>query len=84
MLLDKWNSQEVTHVSIMVRILERGITLVHPSGNKSDEKTCLFFLAVFEMKYTGAVFSTSLNFIHRFELVKLSCNQKKNQGRSQP
>ena len=38
----------------MACILKRGITLMHPySGNKSDEKTCLFFLAVFEMKYTG-------------------------------
>ena len=38
----------------MARILERGITLIRPySGNKSDEKTSLFFLAVFEMKYTG-------------------------------
>ena len=41
-------------LNTMARILERGITLIRPYfGNKSDEKTSLFFLAVFEMKYTG-------------------------------
>ena len=37
-----------------VRILERGISLIRPySRNKSDTKTCLFFLAIFEMEYEG-------------------------------
>ena len=70
----------------LVRILKRGITLIHPySRNKSDKDLFIFSCCVWngikrriivktEMAW---VFNTSPNFIHCFELIKLACNQKK-------
>ena len=63
-------------LTIMVRILERGITLVCPySRNKSDYTDLIYFSCSFskgnnsEVEMTLA-FNNSSDLIHRFELVK--------------
>ena len=68
----------------MTGILERGILLCSNSRNKSDQEICLIFLIVFKIEYRGnhseieitSAFNTSPNFIHCFEMVKLSCKIK--------
>ena len=70
----------------MVRILERGIILIHPcSKNKSDKWTCLYFLIVFlSLKGNNCeiemllVFNTGTfpNLIHHLGPVKLQSNDK--------
>ena len=65
---------------IMARILERGITLIHPCSRNKSKRSSLIFLVVSKWKsrpkgnhgeiQVTSAFNTSLNFIHRFELVK--------------